>query len=453
MPVLPHRRRLGRLGLCEFIEPHVRRLVPDRFLSRPTSRGTAALANGEGGADTADALVLLDVAIAVERRFGISISERALGLIRTYDDLVRLTVDLVIERDVPQAESPSLCVRSCLRDRGCSLERAFVLTPYAAQLIAEDACGVGREAELEVVLPDEASDDAVAGIERAMGRPRARGVHVIVRREGTPAPARPAAPLAAGTPIEFALVIGRVVHETQNERGVCTAYVASGRRELRDAVLAQAEETDRMVAQLGAFLEGHAGRLGPLADARADAARGLLAELASMRNEIVGLQCATGTVIDYYTRINRALLTAADALVAGASEAELARLATAHLAFLHAKEEAALERAEVARAFAPAGRLETHPALLASSIAARESYLHTFATTASEDVLRAYRQQTADPAFAEAARLEQAVLAGPTQGADVAACFRAMAAKLERLRDVESCSAETLVRYSAAHGN
>src|SRR5262249_12302553 len=73
--------------------------------------------------------------------------------------------------------------------------------------------------------------------------------------------------------------------------------------------------------------------------------------------------------------------------------------------------------------------------------------------TAPENVLRIYERHTADPAFAESARLEKAVLAGPTQGTDIAACFRVMAAKLDRLRDVETCSAATLLRSPAARGN
>jgi methyl-accepting chemotaxis protein len=239
----------------------------------------------------------------------------------------------------------------------------------------------------------------------------------------------------------------------QNERGLSAAYVASGSNELRDSILGQRDATDRVVGDFRAFVAAHEGSLAPLARMHAADAKGLLAELDTARRGVTEVQRATGDVMGYYSRLNGALLAAADALVAEASAGELARMATAHLAFLHAKEETALERAEVAGALSPDGPTERQALQLASCIAARESYLRMFATTAPDDVLHLYSERSADPVFADAARLEQAVLARPAHRIDVAACFQAMTAKLEHLRDIERRSAATLLRHAAARGH
>jgi hypothetical protein len=145
--------------------------------------------------------------------------------------------------------------------------------------------------------------------------------------------------------------------------------------------------------------------------------------------------------VEYYTQLSRALLAAGDGLVA-ASDATL--IATAHLAFLHAKEEAALEQVEVASAAMPQS---LHS--VAARVASREAYLRTFATTAPEPVLSEYRALMAEPACCEATGLERLMIHQaecPEEPMDVDTWCRSLGNIVERFRDLESRSAATLLQ-------
>jgi hypothetical protein len=69
-------------------------------------------------------------------------------------------------------------------------ERVGTLTPYAVQLLAEDARRAGPSARLEVDVPSAADDASLAAARTQLGSVVARGVDVPIRR--APAIARPA---------------------------------------------------------------------------------------------------------------------------------------------------------------------------------------------------------------------------------------------------------------------
>lgn len=132
-----------------------------------------------------DSLDLLEVAIALEDNLGVAISEREIMNVRTYDDLVRLTslhLARAEARRLP-GSPPRVTVRivSPVHGRRSTLERSFVLTPYAAQLIAEDIRGLA-DGRVEVTVPADTPDAILAPIER-QARAAARAVDVAIHRQ------------------------------------------------------------------------------------------------------------------------------------------------------------------------------------------------------------------------------------------------------------------------------
>src|SRR5204863_8944159 len=74
----------GRLGMSDFVEPRVRRLVADHL-----GVGTEELTRDVSLADelAVDSLDLVELALALEAEFGISMSEATLDEVRTYGEL------------------------------------------------------------------------------------------------------------------------------------------------------------------------------------------------------------------------------------------------------------------------------------------------------------------------------------------------------------------------------
>ncbi len=70
----------------------------------------------------------------------------------------------------------------CARARGEGVERAELLTPYAIQLVGEDAARAGRGARLEVTVPARTSAGRREAVRRALAWLGRYGVEVSVRR-------------------------------------------------------------------------------------------------------------------------------------------------------------------------------------------------------------------------------------------------------------------------------
>ena len=179
---------LGRWGLSEFIEPHLRYLVADRL----------GVGNEELVPDVdlredlaVDSLDLLELGLAVEAEFGITFPERDLAQVRRYGDLVETTVDLVGERRhaEPSSDAPPCIAARITSAEGPpsgTLHRVGWLTPYTAQTIGEDALRAGPGARLQVTV---APGNDAANLPRArdafawLG---ARGVQVTVTADDHP---------------------------------------------------------------------------------------------------------------------------------------------------------------------------------------------------------------------------------------------------------------------------
>jgi len=168
------------------VEPRVRRIVSERL-----GVGMEDLAPEVSLTDdlAADSLDLLDLAVAIESELGIELSEPALEGVRTYGDLVRLTIALFAERACDEcgaAVSPAVLARVVVPGRQTVLERSVALTPYMAETIAEDAGWAGRGARVEITVPPDVSDSVLASVEQAFARSRALGIEVQVFREAAP---------------------------------------------------------------------------------------------------------------------------------------------------------------------------------------------------------------------------------------------------------------------------
>ncbi|TMA62971.1 MAG: hypothetical protein E6J69_17920 [Deltaproteobacteria bacterium] len=133
----------------------------------------------------ADSLDLLELALALESEFDISVPERVLDEVRTYGELVRATLALVQERHAAEAEPVLFRARVVPAGRASgALERAGWLTPHAAEMIVEDALHAGPGAQLSVTIAANADPADVARVKSRLGRLSSRGIAVSVSRAG-----------------------------------------------------------------------------------------------------------------------------------------------------------------------------------------------------------------------------------------------------------------------------
>jgi methyl-accepting chemotaxis protein len=235
--------------------------------------------------------------------------------------------------------------------------------------------------------------------------------------------------------------IGDLLHETQRERGGTSLFVSSKGAKFAAELPAQRAETDERLTAMDEALRENEAALPPVARQRVADVRAALAELPGTRERATALRGEPKEFIGYYTGLNTKLLESIGSIASASSDAELGRMALGYLALLNAKEKAGVERAQLANVFttdrfAP-GQLVT----VAGLLAAQETFLRVFGTTAGEEATALLAKEAAGPAFARVAELEQRALAKGDAGGfgvEPASWFRLMTDKIDGLKRVEN---------------
>ena len=168
-----------------FVEPRIRTLVADHLGVRPEEL-TAEVSLVDDLA--ADSLDMIELAIAVEDALDISIPERTIDRVRSFGDLVEIIAHgLACRREAEfLAQAPVLLARARLIPRETrrhrALERSVWLTPYAVELLLEDAVAAGSGCRLEILLDADCSASDISRVADRFSRLRERGCAVEVQR-------------------------------------------------------------------------------------------------------------------------------------------------------------------------------------------------------------------------------------------------------------------------------
>jgi acyl carrier protein len=170
------------------VEPLVHRIVAERLGVDRDALAPAVSLTDELAADSLD---LLDVAVALESECGVSLPDRAVASLRTYQELVDVVATAIAAAGRRASGSPVFArTRVVAADPPCTrIERAGALTPYAVEVLIEDVRHAGAGARVEMELPADTGDEALADALGRLGPLSSRGIDVRIRRERRSQPA------------------------------------------------------------------------------------------------------------------------------------------------------------------------------------------------------------------------------------------------------------------------
>ena len=139
----------------------------------------------------ADSLDLVDLAIGLEDELGITVPESTIDELRTYGQLVDVAEARVRERRAEEARTesertPPLIWARVLPPpwrRSGSLEQVGWLTPYTAETIVDSALRAGPGATLDMRVPPNLGERAMAQLGAEFGWLRRRHIAVQIRRD------------------------------------------------------------------------------------------------------------------------------------------------------------------------------------------------------------------------------------------------------------------------------
>lgn len=258
------------------------------------------------------------------------------------------------------------------------------------------------------------------------------------------------------TIVELASVTGSLVHQLQLERGLTSMLLAKSTPENLTALADQRVRTDASLTDWTTFRTS----LGDLTTQMAAADDGsspasALAELPDLRADIDrGLVGSTDVVAGYGAPTSQLLAS----LVGAASttaDAALSREILAHVALLEAKEQADLERAELANVFSLGRFAAGQSRAVAAAIAAQDTHLKDFQRAASVRARTILEEARAHPSFATVAEMEDAAFRNARTGefgVDAADWFDATTQRIDVLRSAEQALAEGLLADADAAG-
>jgi acyl carrier protein len=152
--------------MAEHVERRLRALVAERLGVGEHELETNASLRDDLAVDSLD---LVEVAVAIEEAWDVTLPDRLLAQVRTYGELASATMDLVLRRrrKAPRHARPleAVSVRArivpAMGSTRAPLERNEMLTPYMIESIGEDTLRAGPGSQLQLTLPAHCDDAAV----------------------------------------------------------------------------------------------------------------------------------------------------------------------------------------------------------------------------------------------------------------------------------------------------
>jgi methyl-accepting chemotaxis protein len=260
----------------------------------------------------------------------------------------------------------------------------------------------------------------------------------------------------ARTTIEIAVASSHLVHEQQKERGLSAGFLASNGQRFKQELTAQRQSTDAKLEQLRklAINIDAAAAPGESLGAAATVAVESAAALLETRPQVDGLAIKPGESIVRYTAAITAGLEVISSVAKGASDAQLARDATAYLMLANAKEYAGRERANLNAAFAANAFDPESYRRFVGIVAGHDLYLQAFRTYATAQTASAYDATVQGSDADLVARLRKVAQENALAGAfnvDPALWFKAATARIDLMKAVEGKMDEHFSAILAGH--
>ena len=133
----------------------------------------------------ADSLDLVEIALAIEADLRIVLPRHFLDEVRTCGELVDATIARWKANRADDDRPVALRARLTPAGDACpwTVEWVVLLTPYAAESLADDALRAGSGARLELRVPPRTSEGVLARVRKQFSRLGERGIQVEVRRD------------------------------------------------------------------------------------------------------------------------------------------------------------------------------------------------------------------------------------------------------------------------------
>lgn len=250
--------------------------------------------------------------------------------------------------------------------------------------------------------------------------------------------------------ITVAVGISEFVHESQKERGLTAVFVGSKGEKFRSELLAQRRATDAklLVLQNSMAILSQEDKTSQLRDSLEKSSQ-QVSRLENTRAQIFALRISKRDAIAFYTQMNALELNNIAAVVKESSNSKITTDITSYVGFLQAKEQAGVQRAIGAGAFASKSISIDARLKFASLIAKQEAYFKIFAILADSTAEKDFKAKMNSQVVQDVSRMSQIILhAQKREDFSVSAkdWFNTITKKINLLKSIENELSVTLLK-------
>ena len=205
--------------------------------------------------------------------------------------------------------------------------------------------------------------------------------------------------------VSIAILASNLIHETQKERGATAGFIGSNGKKFVIKLPNQRKLTDKRYADLIEILNQNKTSLSKSTRKILNQALKHFKNLDSIRTKVTNLNITTKDAISYYTTFNNKILATIGNISKDATSKNEASDLNAFYNFIMSKERAGIERAVLSNSFARNKFLPGMKDKFIKLITEQNSYMQSFKTSASNNVLNFYNKTLKSDAINEVNRM------------------------------------------------
>ena len=255
------------------------------------------------------------------------------------------------------------------------------------------------------------------------------------------------------TIVQLDAKISLLVHETQKERGVTAGYLGSKGLKFTQKLPSQKLDTDSKIKELQMYIEESDVVELLLSDTKQSLDNVLkkLSNIKNIRTKVSSQTISAKDAIAYYTKMNQQFLNFIAQTSKQAADDKLTYSTISYYNFLQSKERAGIERAIGSATFANDKFSKGAKTRLESLISEQNSYMDSFETLASDELISFKNQSLQGKSVDEVNRMRK-ILSDSKEiggfGVDTDYWFDTISKKINLLKKVENYIAENLTSNS-----
>jgi methyl-accepting chemotaxis protein len=232
-----------------------------------------------------------------------------------------------------------------------------------------------------------------------------------------------------------------LIHETQKERGASAGYLGSHGKKFGDILPKQRALTDEKYRELKEYLATlNVEEFSSEFQHDIESILNKMAQLKDIRKRIDTFAISVKDEVNYYTSVNKDILSVVALTAKLADNPELVKALSAYTNFLKSKERAGIERAVMSATFGADKFGEGMFAKFITLIAEQNAYMDAFLSIAPEESVKMYKEIMKSPVVADVNKMREIAKINFLEGnfgVDSVVWFQTITKKINLLKKVD----------------